>query len=82
MEDSERRTIRAALQKCAEENKDRPIPTGYIVISLVCEKANERIGELEDLLDKVKEGKAKWVDYDAGEDCYEDTHEGHWEIEK
>lgn len=26
--------------------------------------------------------KMKWVDYDAGEDCYEDEHKGHWEMIK
>ncbi len=29
-----------------------------------------------------KQLKMKWVDYDAGEDCYEDEHKGHWEIIK
>lgn len=49
------------------------------VVSSVCKSAVERITELEDLLEKVKQGKIKWVDYDAGEDCYEDEHKGHWE---
>lgn len=34
------------------------------------------------MIEKVKRGKMKWVDYDAGEDCYEDEHKGHWEIVK
>ncbi|MBO7733358.1 MAG: hypothetical protein J6S67_12410 [Methanobrevibacter sp.] len=42
--------------------------------------AAERIEELEETLEKVKQGKIKWVDYDAGEDSYEDSHEGHWEV--
>ena len=27
-----------------------------------------------------KKIKMKWVDYDAGEDSYEDEHKGHWEV--
>ena len=79
MTDSERMQIKGVLLKCAEENKNKITPTCCVVVSSVCKSAVERITELEDLLEKVKQGKIKWVDYDAGEDCYEDEHKGHWE---
>ena len=79
MTDLERMQIKRALLKCAEENKNKVTPTCYVVVSSVCKSAVERITELEDLLEKVKQGKIKWVNYDAGEDCYEDEHKGHWE---
>mgnify|MGYP004651528249 FL=1 len=37
---------------------------------------------MRELLENVKRGKMKWVNYDAGEDCYEDEHKGHWEMIK
>ena len=79
MDDSARRQLKGALLKCADENEHKVTPTFNVVVSSVCRSAVERITELEDLLEKVKQGKIKWVDYNAGEDCYEDTHEGHWE---
>ena len=79
MDDSARRQLKGALLKCAKENEHKVTPTFNVVVSSVCRSAVERITELEDLLEKVKQGKIKWVDYDAGEDCYEDEHEGHWE---
>lgn len=82
MTNEERSQIKGALLKCAEENKNKITPTCNVVVSRVCESAVERITELEDLLENVKRGKMKWVDYDAGEDCYEDEHKGHWEMIK
>lgn len=79
MTETERSQIKSALLKCAEENENKFTLTGHMVISSLCKSAVERIEELEEMLEKVKEGKLKWVDYDAGEDAYEDTHEGHWE---
>lgn len=82
MTDLERMLIKGALLKCAEENKNKITPTCYIVVLRVCESAVERITELEDLLENIKRGKIKWVDYGAGEDCYEDEYKGHWEMIK
>lgn len=79
MTETERNQIKGALLKCAEENENKFTLTGHIVVSSLCKSAVERIEELEEMLEKVKEGKLKWVDYDAEEDAYEDTHEGHWE---
>ena len=79
MSETERNQIKGALLKCAEENENKPTFTGCVVVSSVCRSAVERIEELEEMLGKVKKGKLKWVDYDAGEDAYEDAHEGHWE---
>lgn len=79
MTETERNQVKGALLKCAEENENKFTLTGHIVVSSLCKSAVERIEELEETLEKVKEGKLKWVDYDAGEDAYEDTHEGHWE---
>lgn len=79
MTETERNQIKGALLKCAEENENKFTLTGHIVVSSLCKSAVERIEELEEMLEKVKEGKLKWVDYDAGEDAYEDTHKGHWE---
>ena len=79
MTETERSQIKDALLKCAKENENKFTSIGHIVVSSLCKSAVERIEELEEILEKVKEGKLKWVDYDAGEDAYEDTHEGHWE---
>lgn len=79
MTETERSQIKGALLKCAEENENKFTLTGHIVVSSLCKSAVERIEELEEMLEKVKEGKLKWIDYDTGEDAYEDTHEGHWE---
>lgn len=80
MTESGRMQIKGALRKCAKENEGKTTYTGYVVISSVCNAAAERIEELEETLEKVKQGKIKWVDYDAGEDSYEDSHVGHWEV--
>lgn len=62
MSETERNQIKGALLKCAEENENRPTFTGYVVVSRVCRSAVERIEELEEMLEKIKKGKLKWVD--------------------
>lgn len=55
MTDSQRRQIKSALQKCADENRNKETPTCYVVVSSVCEAAIERIKELEDAMNEARE---------------------------
>ena len=55
MTESQRRQIKGALQKCADENIDKNTPTCFVVVSRVCEAAIERIKELEDAMSKARE---------------------------
>lgn len=59
MNETERKQIKGALLKCAEENENRPIFTGYVVVSSVCKSAVERIEELEKENIELK-SKNKW----------------------
>lgn len=54
MTESERTQIKGALLKCADENADRTIATGYVVVSSVCKAAVERIVELESQVEEMK----------------------------
>lgn len=54
MTDSQRRQIKGALQKCADENRDKGTPTCYVIVSSVCEAAIERIKELEGAIERVR----------------------------
>lgn len=47
MNETERNQIKGALLKCAEENQNKIVCTGCVVISSVCKAAVERIVELE-----------------------------------
>lgn len=40
-------------------------------------KLEEENRELREKCEKLEQGYV-WHDYDAGEDCYEDSHEGRW----
>lgn len=55
MTESQRRQIKGALQKCADENRDKGTPTCCVIVSSVCEAAIERIKELEDAMSKARE---------------------------
>lgn len=55
MTESQRRQIKGALQKCADENRDKGTPTCYVIVSSVCEAAIERINELEDAMSKARD---------------------------
>lgn len=50
METSKIRQMKGALLQCAKENRNKPTPTFSINISRLCEDAETRIRELEDIL--------------------------------
>jgi hypothetical protein len=50
--------------------KDPILQQGF---EIIC-KENAELKEQKEMLEKGY----VWHDYDAGEDCYEDTHEGKW----
>ena len=55
MEEHLRQQLKGALLKCANENEDRFIYTGEVVISRVCRTAAEYIKELENNLQDCQE---------------------------
>ena len=55
MEERQRRQIKGALLKCADENEGKGTYTGYIIVSSVCRSAVERIEELENAIKKIAE---------------------------
>ena len=55
MEERQRRQIKGALLKCADENEGKGTYTGYVIVSSVCRSAVERIEELENAIKKIAE---------------------------
>lgn len=84
MTDNESRQLKAALLKCVDENENKPTFTGNVVVSSICRAAMKRIEELERQVADLSHDKKMleegyvYEDYDPGEGCYDDTHEGKW----
>ena len=55
MNDTERKRIKPQLLKCAKENENKGTFTGYVIVSSVCRAAVERIEELEETINKLRE---------------------------
>ena len=53
MTEVERKQIKGALLKCADENANKMTPTGYVVVSSICRSAVERIVELESQVEQM-----------------------------